>query len=216
MKLNCQTPLPDSDINLETDETKLIQVMSNLIGNSMKFTKNGHVSFGYSLKEHNIEFFVEDTGIGIPSHLHTEIFDRFRQADSTIARQFGGTGLGLSISKAYVELLGGKIWLKSAPGQGSIFYFTLPFEMARNGHHKETQKENDNFLNFEAPKNLLIAEDEDLNFMLLDQLLANQNFNLIRVMNGAEAVHVCKSNPDIDLVLMDVKCLLWMVMKPPG
>ena len=171
----------------------------------MKFTKDGHVSFGYTLKDHKIEFYVEDTGIGIPGHLHTEIFDRFRQADSTIARQFGGTGLGLSISKAYVELLGGKIWLKSSPGQGSKFFFNLPFELIRNGHHKENTGENDNFISFESPKTILVAEDEDLNFMLLDQLLSNQKFNLIRVANGAEAVHACKNNTAIDLILMDVK-----------
>lgn len=205
LRLKCETPLPDEEMHLETDETKLTQVLSNLLGNSMKFTRQGHITFGYTLKDHNIEFYVEDTGIGIPAHLHTEIFDRFRQADSTIARQFGGTGLGLSISKAYVELLGGKIWLKSAPGQGSKFFFTLPFELSRNGHHKDSASENDNFLSFDSTKTLLVAEDEDLNFMLLDQLLSNQHFNLIRVVNGAEAVHVCKTNPAIDLVLMDVK-----------
>ncbi|MBK7030373.1 MAG: hypothetical protein IPH45_14745 [Bacteroidales bacterium] len=82
------------------------------------------------LKEHNIEFFVEDTEIGIPSHLHTEIFDRFRQADSTVHGNLEELDLAF-LSQKHVELLGGKIWLKSAPGQGSIFYFTLPFELAK-------------------------------------------------------------------------------------
>ena len=116
---------PDSEIKILSDETKLIQILSNLISNAFKFTKQGYINFGYSVKGNELEFFVEDTGIGIPSDMHNQIFKSFRQVETTFTRQFDGSGLGLSISKAYVELLGGKIWVVSQPGKGSTFFFTI-------------------------------------------------------------------------------------------
>ena len=114
--------------DLRTDRTKLIQILSNLLSNAFKFTSVGKISFGYNLKDNYIEFQVSDTGIGIPADHHSKIFDRFYQVDNTVTRLHEGTGLGLSISKAYVELLGGTMWLSSEPGKGSVFYFTLPYE----------------------------------------------------------------------------------------
>jgi len=116
----------DEGANITTDGTKLIQIISNLINNSLKFTRQGEICFGYTMKDRNIEFFVKDTGIGIaPDHID-KIFDRFYQVDRAVSRQYGGTGLGLSICKAYVELLGGKIWVKSKQEEGTIFKFTIP------------------------------------------------------------------------------------------
>jgi len=115
---------------IETDQTKLIQVVTNLLTNALKFTTKGYVNFGYTEKGDEIEFFVEDTGIGISAEFHEEIFQRFRQVESSEARTYGGSGLGLSISKGYVELLGGKIWLKSVLGKGSVFYFSIPRKSA--------------------------------------------------------------------------------------
>ncbi|MBN1108521.1 MAG: PAS domain S-box protein [Bacteroidales bacterium] len=124
--LSLQTPLPQKEAEIMTDGTKLIQVVSNLINNAFKFTQKGKIVFGYRLTEGYVEFFVKDTGIGIPAEHQPKIFDRFYQVDSAVSRQYGGTGLGLSISRAYVELLGGKIWLESEPGRGTVFYFTIP------------------------------------------------------------------------------------------
>ena len=128
IKLTFDLFLPDNDDCIITDETKLIQILTNLIGNGLKFTKQGHVNVGYKITGNEIEFSVEDTGIGIPSEMYEEIFDRFSQVERTTARQFGGSGLGLSISKAYVELLGGEIWLKSQLGKGTTFYFSIPYK----------------------------------------------------------------------------------------
>jgi signal transduction histidine kinase len=114
-----------------TDSTKLIQILSNLINNATKFTKEGQIDFGYKLKDGLLEFFVKDTGIGIPPEHHKKIFERFFQVDNLISRKFGGTGLGLSICKAYVELLGGKIWVISRPGEGTDFRFTIPYSVPR-------------------------------------------------------------------------------------
>ncbi len=130
VSINLDAGLPDQQSLIMTDSTKLIQILSNLINNATKFTKKGRIDFGYSLKDGYLEFFVKDTGIGIPPEHHDKIFERFFQVDHLISRKFGGTGLGLSICKAYVELLGGRIWLSSHPGEGTDFRFTIPYTIA--------------------------------------------------------------------------------------
>lgn len=135
ISLSYKTNLSDPDSTIITDGTKLTDVLLNLIGNSIKFTKKGYVNFDYHVKDNHLEFCVEDTGIGIPIELQGEIFKRFRQVEDTATREFGGSGLGLSISKAYVELLGGNMWLTSEPEKGSKFYFTIPYKksLRKNG-----------------------------------------------------------------------------------
>ncbi len=130
ISINLKNGLPDEKALIFTDSTKLIQVLSNLISNATKFTKEGRIDFGYALKNGYLEFFVKDTGIGIPPEHHDKIFDRFFQVDNPVSRKYGGTGLGLSICKAYVELLGGKIWVNSHPGEGTVFRFTIPYKTA--------------------------------------------------------------------------------------
>jgi len=114
------------DFFINTDETKIRQVLGNLLSNAFKFTAAGEVAFGYAVEQNFIEFWVRDTGIGIKPEWHEKIFDRFHQADD-ISENYGGTGLGLAISKEFVELLGGSIRLESEPGNGATFYFTLPY-----------------------------------------------------------------------------------------
>jgi len=121
------TGLADDEANIRTDSTKLIQVISNLLNNSLKFTKSGQIDFGYLRKDRFIEFSVKDTGIGIPADHIDKIFDRFYQVNAAKSRQVGGTGLGLSICKAYVELLGGEINVESEPGKGTVFTFTIKY-----------------------------------------------------------------------------------------
>ncbi len=126
ISLHWRHDLSEQNIKIITDEPKLIKILSILIENSLKFTEKGAINFGCKKTNNEIEFFVEDTGIGIPENMHEEIFKRFRQVEYTANRRFGGSGLGLSILKAYVELLGGRIWLKSELNVGTTFYFTLP------------------------------------------------------------------------------------------
>jgi PAS domain S-box-containing protein len=194
----------ENEYMILADEAKLVQILLNLIGNAFKFTLSGHIHVGCNLKNNELEFFVEDTGIGIPSEMHDEIFMRFRQVESTTARQFGGSGLGLSISKAYVELLGGKMWLTSELGKGSVFYFTLPFKKVNNSEEPAIKQSKQFEISSKSPKTLLIAEDEDSNYLLLEILLSGLNIQLIRAINGVEAVDSCK-NDHIDMVLMDIK-----------
>jgi PAS domain S-box-containing protein len=119
--------LDDSQAVIISDEIKLIQVLSNLLNNSFKFTGNGSIEFGYILVHDILQFYVKDTGMGISEGNLQKIFERFYQVENTSSQKTGGTGLGLSISKAYVELMGGKIWVDSTPGEGSTFYFTIPY-----------------------------------------------------------------------------------------
>ena len=127
-KLELILNLPDNDKETEifADTERLRQIFNNLIGNAFKFTVNGSIEIGYRLKGEMVEFFVKDTGIGIPASYHDKIFDRFRQVEDEKNRKYGGNGLGLAITKNLVGLMGGKIWVVSESGVGSVFYFTLP------------------------------------------------------------------------------------------
>jgi signal transduction histidine kinase len=127
ISISLKSSLSDDDSNVLTDSTKLVQILTNLINNAVKFTKNGKIDFGYTLKDKFIEFFVKDTGIGISPEFHSRIFERFYQVDNAVSRQYSGTGLGLSICKGYVELLGGTIRVESEFGKGTMFVFTIPF-----------------------------------------------------------------------------------------
>jgi len=120
--------LADEESFIETDDTKLNQILTNLIKNALKFTEEGSIKFGYYLKESKIEFFVSDTGPGISPDQKDLIFERFRQSPLNLTRKYEGAGLGLAISKAYVEILGGKIWIESEIGKGSTFFFELPYQ----------------------------------------------------------------------------------------
>ncbi|TFH49603.1 MAG: PAS domain S-box protein [Bacteroidia bacterium] len=127
LAFSCTAHLADSDAVVMTDETKVIQIFANLLNNALKFTREGRIEFGYVLRGETIEFFVSDTGIGIAPENHEKVFERFFQVESPNSKQYSGTGLGLAISKAYVELLGGAIWIIAAPGEGSLFCFSIPF-----------------------------------------------------------------------------------------
>ena len=127
LDLMASKALESREAVIRTDEIKLNQVLSNLLKNAIKYTESGKIEFGYLLNsDRSLQFYVSDTGIGIPEELQKAIFERFRQGEFGLTRSFEGAGLGLSISKAYVEMLGGEMFLISVPGKGSRFYFNLP------------------------------------------------------------------------------------------
>jgi signal transduction histidine kinase len=125
-------PERDTAEVIYTDWYKISEVLRNLVENALKFTFEGRVEFGYLVREGKVEFYVSDTGTGIPVEQQPKIFNRFFQVDSSPSRSFGGIGMGLPITKAYVELLGGKIWFTSQPGEGSVFRFTVPYERSED------------------------------------------------------------------------------------
>jgi PAS domain S-box-containing protein len=204
LSIHYKLTLNDGEALLETDGAKLIQILTNLLNNSLKFTKKGKIEFGYSLKDGFVEFMVSDTGIGITKDKQAKIFERFYQVENSSSRQYGGTGLGLPICQAYADLLGGSIRVESEPGSGSTFYVTLPLKSsAKSIKAKETEHKNTDEL-FDG-KTILIAEDDEINFLVVKKSLEPYNFNLVRALNGKEAINICRSNNEINLVLLDLK-----------
>ena len=200
ISLYAKKELTDNQSEIFTDKTKITQIITNLLTNALKFTHEGFIEFGYNLKETELEFYVKDSGIGIKPELHEKIFERFRQADKSIQMNYGGTGLGLSISKGFVELLGGKIWVQSEPTKGATFYFTIPYKPANEIDKTiSPTKQNGNL------KTVLVAEDEEYNFLLIEEYLIDMDLKLIHAKDGKETVEICKANPNIDLILMDIK-----------
>jgi CheY-like chemotaxis protein len=196
--------LKDEDAFISSDSTRFIQIISNLLNNALKFTKNGIVEFGYTVNDTMIDFYVSDTGIGIPSDELSKIFNSFYQVESTLDRKYGGTGLGLSLCKAYVELLGGKIWVTSELSAGSTFYFTIPFDKYETSSPiKPIEKEIEE-IKTKISHVLLVAEDDENNYNLISIFLSDHNVTILRARNGQEAVDLCKSNKDIELILMDI------------
>jgi PAS domain S-box-containing protein len=188
--------------NIKSDEVRLKQIITNLISNSIKFTNKGKIEFGYSLKGNNLEFFVRDTGVGIPKEAQKYVFERFRQADDSSTREFGGTGLGLAICKQLAEKLGGKIWFASEEDKGTVFYFTIPFQPTKTmTMEKETKPLG---LIDLTGKKVLIVEDDLISMTYLEELLAGTNATIIKATDGTIAVSKFKENLDIDIILMDV------------
>jgi CheY-like chemotaxis protein len=190
---------------VSTDQDKLFSILSNLIKNALKFTKEGSIKIGCELKGDHYEFFVRDTGIGIAKEMQKIIFDRFMQADSSLSRGFEGAGLGLSISKAYVEMLGGEIWLESEEGVGSCFYFSLPMVKNPVTEMSSSEQATHYIDQKKVRKTILIAEDDEDSMIYLSILVRNMDCKLLHAKSGIQAVEICRNNPDIDLVLMDIK-----------
>jgi PAS domain S-box-containing protein len=192
-----------------SDSRKLRQVLINLLRNAFKFTDKGYIEFGFTTitetDKNWFRFYVKDTGIGIDSKNHNTIFNLFRQLDDSHTRKFGGMGIGLSIAKKIIELLGGRIWVESEPGIGSVFYFTIPDQQENN---TEINYLDDKQFIMEKKydgKTILIAEDEQSNFDFLKILLTRLNIKVLWAKDGMEAVNLCEIDPSINLVLMDIK-----------
>ncbi len=210
LNLTYTCALTGKEAIIKTDNEKLYGILSNLVKNAIKYTDKGTIEFGYSKKGIEIEFFVKDSGIGIPKERRDAIFERFIQADivDKMARQ--GAGLGLTISKAYVEILGGKIWVESEEAKGSTFFFTLPCNINSKG---KSDILTDRILENEAksisPKitglKVLIAEDDEASEMLISIELSKFSREILKATNGIEAIETCRQHPDIDLVLMDIQ-----------
>ncbi len=203
LQLNCKPGLPDQFCLIETDKTKLAQVLSNLIKNAIKFTPNGSIDFGYQLKKNVLEFYVSDTGIGVAPEMSEIIFERFRQVDMSLARNFEGAGLGLAISKAFILKLGGKMWVKSELGKGAKFLFIIPYRLIASRHDEIRIKKTvgGRLQNV----NILIAEDDVNSMLVLRKMLEIEKANLFFARNGQEAVNMVMTTPELQIVLMDLK-----------
>jgi len=197
--------LPDKEAIISTDKEKVYAILTNLVKNAIKFTSKGSIEFGYTKKGKFLEFYVKDSGFGIPGDRQLAIFDRFIQADIADSRAFQGAGLGLSISKAYVGMLGGKIWVESEEEKGSIFTFTLPYNVKTeeipivdivpaNAENSQIKK-----------LKILIVEDDETSELLISMAVRVFSKEMLKVSTGAAAIETCRNNPDIDLIMMDIK-----------
>lgn len=191
------------DFTIVTDDFRLSQVFNNLIGNAIKFTKEGQINFGYNLKQNRyIEFFVSDTGIGIPNNKIRLIFDRFGQVNQADSLQPSGTGLGLPISKSLVNLMGGEMWVESVLGEGCTFYFTLPLVVEEAVEDPRVLISNKTY-NWSSKK-ILVAEDEELNWFFVREMLRQTGAIVNRARNGHEVVELTRDMAP-DAILMDIK-----------
>lgn len=194
------------DILLYTDRSKLFQVFTNLIKNAIKFTKEGFVEIGNTFESGDIIFYVKDSGIGIPEEKQNMIFQRFRQVDDTNTRKYGGIGLGLSISKEITEKMGGKIWVDSQTGQGSTFYFSIPdiVDTRKQEYPQETDSPKTDHGDWKGV-NILVAEDEESNQVLLHEILKRTGASIFIVNNGLELKDWMQKNGKPNIILMDIK-----------
>lgn len=208
------------------DEDRLLQILYNIIGNSLKFTESGEIliyamydtKINHYQGDNKITISISDTGIGIPEEKLKDIFQPFEQVDTGIQRKYGGTGLGLSITKKLIELHGGKIWVSSLPLEGSTFYFTLPISKIQNISIniedviryssnlenrslkiKDTNEEIKDINKF----TILIVDDEPMNIQIIKNHLADKKYNLLFALDGTKALSIINTQK-VDLVLLDL------------
>ncbi len=200
IEFSLNNPHPECCVYL--DRNRLKQVWMNFLTNAVKYTESGYIKMGFSLGNGGIKIFVEDTGVGIPVELQSKVFERFQKLNEFTQ----GTGLGLAISRAIIEAAGGEVGFTSVPGSGSTFWAWIPCDVEIQGVvnadiSSENQRSSFDKLN-EKEMRILVAEDNDSNYLLLKYIL--KNYNLTRVKNGADAVRKVRDEK-FDLVFMDMK-----------
>lgn len=202
INLKTVIPLQLQDIVIQADENRIRQVLVNLVSNAIRYTLQGEIEIGYLVHEETIEFYVKDSGIGIPTTEQTKIFDTFYRSEEVLNNAIRGNGLGLSISKELVELMGGTISVDSIHKKGSRFYFSVPLLTSKPSEliSQITNTSDKSISDF----SILIAEDEMVNFILLKMLLKGKVKSIDHAMNGREAVEMAFAN-HYDLILMDIK-----------
>lgn len=192
------------------DGLKLRQVLSNLVGNAVKFTEMGQIKIRVGLMTRNedvttYQFEVSDTGIGIPKEQQSDLFERFIQADSSHKKKYQGTGLGLAISRQMVELLGGTMWFESEEKEGSQFYFTCRVRAVKASEpDKDLEQSIDNGREPHKQLRVLVVDDDDISRFLVSVLLKKRDIVCTSVGNGQEALDALKSQI-VDLILMDIQ-----------
>jgi two-component system sensor histidine kinase/response regulator len=195
----------DKKLRIYSDPLRLKQIFFNLLSNALKFTSKGSVEFGYTIDKDLIQFYVKDTGVGISDDKKGVIFKRFGQADDFFFKNAMGTGLGLAISKNLIEIMGGRIWVESKLDIGTTFYFSLPYKPINDTDYIEPKiiipEMDSDFHN----KRILIAEDEEINFIFFNELFSIKKIEADWAKNGQEAVDKLSGENNYDLVLMDIK-----------
>jgi signal transduction histidine kinase/FixJ family two-component response regulator len=194
--------------NFYGDPLRVGQILTNIIGNAIKFTDKGNITIYISKNDNKIKFEVKDTGIGLTTKEISKLFKSFSQADGSITRKYGGTGLGLSISKQLVELMNGKIWVESEIEKGSTFIFEIELvSIVDNKSDKEKEEKmiDKKSIKLLEGKNILLVEDNIINQEMMKGILDNIKLNISLANNGQEAVEKFDTNNNYDLILMDIQ-----------
>lgn len=195
------------DTTIVTDSVRLNQVLSNLINNAVKFTREGYIEVGCRKRPdaEMLEFYVKDTGIGIREENQQMVFERFRKVEEDKDRLHRGTGLGLAISNQLVNLLGGSMRLTSKVGEGSVFYFTVPFiKSDADVLRHVARKKNCDTVDLSGVK-IIVAEDDTANFSYIDKLLRKTKAIVHHAETGRQVLEILQREKDIRLILMDIK-----------
>jgi signal transduction histidine kinase/CheY-like chemotaxis protein len=197
--------LPEANISINSDPQRIKQILSNLLGNAVKFTKYGEIKFSYEKIKDELIFSVSDTGTGIPEKDQKKIFERFVKFDYEGMNQ-EGTGIGLSLVEKLVTLLKGRVWVISTYGKGSSFYFSIPFIPPKNSSaNASVTPANSKAVTLELRKKILVVEDDTNSLFLIQEILRPLNVNIHHIADGREAVEYIRENPDTHMVLMDMK-----------
>ncbi|WP_423126445.1 hybrid sensor histidine kinase/response regulator [Gaoshiqia sp. Z1-71] len=210
LHISYKNALQRNEAFIKTDREKVYAVLTNLVKNAIKFTQTGSIELGYLKKDRFLEFYVKDSGPGIPDEQKEIIFERFRRGNETLTRNHEGAGLGLSISKAYVEMLGGRIWVennaeKNTNTSGSTFFFTIPAHpVNKTNQITPVAPPDQSAKNGTGKLTILIIEDDETSEMLINKMIEGFAWKILKATTGVEAVEICRKNPDIDLVLMDI------------
>lgn len=217
-KLDMINLIPGGEVSALADENRVQQILYNLLGNAIKFTKEGQIKISAERRGDYLAVHVSDSGIGIPKEKFDKIFQSFEQADGSTAREFGGTGIGLAITKKLVELHGGEIFVESVVGRGSTFTFTLPvsdqkanFSEVESAVNKieylpeiDQLEDIGQFSHTGRCSKILIVDDEPVNLQVLVNHLTHNNYNVLKANDAYEAIEILKCDTDIDLILLDI------------
>ena len=204
LKFIKQIPSEKSDCSVQFDASLLEKSISHLVDNAIKFTQTGSVILGFQFKDNEYEIFVKDTGSGIDAEAQEKIFDYFMQGEVSSTRGYEGSGLGLSIAKGLVVLMGGKIRIESIKGQGSIFSIVLPVEIdiISSGDFSNPKKTH---RSSKISPLVLLVDDDEISVSFHKIILEKASYKYLIVKNGLEAVEICRDNPEISIVIMDIK-----------
>ncbi len=188
------------DLKIVTDYQKLVEILINLIKNSIKFTEKGYVKYGWVAYEDKVTFFVKDTGIGIPEEKRDIIFQKFRQGDESSTRKYGGAGIGLTLVKALTEIMEGRVYFESEPGAGTTFFVELPC-LPEDTANKPVCKKYEALTTAE----IIVVEDEETNYYLIESILRKYKTRLIHFKDGETALKYIEEGGQPNIILMDIR-----------